>query len=389
MAAWLGHPVSAGSGLGPFAMLANLAARDRRIVLSGIQAKLDGMSLNGTLTADTPGKVPLVTATLNADRLDLNTYLVAGAKPGGGAPHGPPGGGWSRTPFRLDLIKLVNGHLTLNLGALSVLHLKIAKTTLAVALQDGLMTAHLAPMELYGGAGNADLSVDDRGPMPAIANRLTFSGIAMRPFLADTIGVDHLDGRGAISLDIAAKGGSPDAIMRSLSGKGAVAIGHGSVSGVDMGRVARSIAAILSAGAVGQSAATPFDRFGGSFTISNGILSNRDLKLDSAFLHMAGAGSLDLGNQTIAYRIEPKAALGGRLDLLDIGVPFVITGPWSHVQYKPDIAGAVSGLVGSVLEKGAAPLGSLLQGLTGHGQPPAKKKSKSTGDRLKSLFGLH
>ncbi len=127
-------------------------------------------------------------------------------------------------------------------------------------------------MQLYGGAGIADLVVDDRGAMPALANKLSFTGIAMRPFLADTIGVDKLDGRGNIIMDVRAKGAAPDAIMRSLSGKGgAVVLGRGSVRGIDMGQVARTIQTIpLSAGATGDGATTDFDRFGGSFScISN------------------------------------------------------------------------------------------------------------------------
>ena len=391
VAAWLGHPVSAGSGFGALSALGQVAAKDQRIVLTGLKAKLDAMAIAGSLTADLSGKVPLIAATLDLDRLDLNTYLSLGAKPGA-APHGPPSGGWSKVPVKLDMLKLINGHLTLNAGALSVLHLKTGRTAIAVALQDGLMTAHLSPMALYGGSGRADLTVDGRGAVPLHANKLVFTAIAMRPFLADTIGVDKLDGQGSITLDVTSKGASPDAIMRALSGKGAVAIGRGSVRGVDMGQVARTVQTILSAGATGQSAATAFDRFGGSFSIQNGMLWNGDLKLESAFIHMKGAGHLDLGNQTIAYRIEPRASIGGRLNLLDVGVPFAITGPWSHLSYKPDLAGAVTGLVGGVLEKGTAPITGLFGALTGSGQagpPPKKKNSKGPADRLKGIFGLH
>ncbi|HEY4943093.1 MAG TPA: AsmA family protein [Rhizomicrobium sp.] len=391
LAAWLGHPIAAGSGLGPLTALANIAAKDQRLVMTAIQAKLDGMAVSGALTADTRGKIPDVTASLVLDRLDLNTYLALGGRAQTGPQRvaGPPSGGWSKTPVKLDLIKLLNGHLTLNVGALSVLHLKTGRTAIAVTLQDGSMTAHLGPMQLYGGSGVADLAVDGRGAIPAVANRLTFTGIAMGTFLADTIGVDKLDGRGTIVLNVTAKGATPDAIMRALSGKGTVSIGRGSVHGVDMGQVARTIQTILSAGATGRSATTNFDRFGGSFSISNGMLWNGDLRLDSPFLHMKGAGHLDLGNQTIAYRIEPKASIGGRLNLLSVGVPFAITGPWSHVHYAPDLAGAVTGLVGSVIDKGTAPITGLFNGLTGSGKPSPKKKNKDAGDTLKGIFGLH
>ena len=387
LAAWLGRPVSAGRGLGALSAQADIAMMGQSIQLRELKAKLDAMTMQGELFVDYRLPMPFVEGAMSIDALDLNTYLQLG---GGGpqhAPSGPPGGGWSRTPVKLDLLKLANGEVTLSVGTLRVLHLKTGKAVIALALRDGLMTAHLGPMQLYGGSGTADLTVDTRGPSPSVANKLSFASIAMGPFLADTIGVDKLAGTGTIALDVTSSGASPDAIMRALSGKGVVAIGRGSVHGVDMGQVARTVQTILSAGATGQSATTPFDSFRGSFSISNGMLWNGDLKLDSAFLRMTGQGHLDLGNQTIAYRIEPKASIGGRMHLLDVGVPFAISGPWSHVHYVPDLAGAVTGLVGSVIDKGAAPLTGLFSGLTG--KPAPKKKSKGPGDTLKSIFGLH
>ena len=388
LAAWLGHKMSAGSGLGRLSARAEMMVAGDWVVLRDLKIELDAMTMRGELDVHLEPKVPTVNGSLDIDTLDLNTYLSLGAAQGGG----PPRGGWSRTPVNLDLIKQLDGHLKLEVSALRLLRLHTGTTLMDVTFLGGLMTAKLGIIELYGGAGKADLTVDGRGPVPVIGNKVIFMNIAMRPFLADTIGVDKLDGRGTITLDVTSKGASPDAIMRALSGKGAVVIGRGSVRGVDMGQVARTVQTILSAGATGQSATTQFDRFGGSFSIQNGMLWNGDLKLESAFIHMKGAGHLDLGNQTIAYRIEPKASIGGRLNLLDVGVPFAITGPWSHVRYKPDLAGAVTGLVGGVLEKGTAPITGLFGALTGSGHakpPPKKTNGKGPADTLKGIFGLH
>ena len=390
IAAWLGHPVSAGAGLGPLEIHATVVARDRAVSLTDLAAKIDGMNLKGHLDADLGAAVPAIDGVLAIDRLDLSTYLRADpptpVAARAVAPSGPAAGGWSKSAIKLDLLKLANGKLILNADAVDVLHLKLGRTVIAVTLAGGAMTATMNPMALYGGTGAATLTVDARAPVPVVANRLAFNNIAFGPFLADTIGVDKIDGRGTILLDVASRGASPDAIMRGLSGKGSVVLAQGSVHGVDMGRVARTIATILSAGATDTSAATNFDRFGGSFTIANGLLANNDLKFSSAFINMTGAGQLDLGNQTIAYRIEPKASIGGKLNLLDVGVPFAITGPWSHVRYVPDIAGAVSGLIGSVLGKGTAPIEGLLNGLT---RKTPNKKSNSVGDTLRNVFGIH
>src|SRR5262249_20204903 len=155
---------------------------------------------------------------------------------------------------------------------------------------------------------------------------------------------------------------------------------------------ARTVQTLLSAGATGSSATTEFDSFSGSFVIQRGILRNGDLKLASAFLSMTGKGALDLGNQTIAYRIEPKASIGGRMNLLDVGLPFTIYGTWAHVKYVPDLSGAVTGLFGSVIDKGMSPVTGLLGALTGgapDGKPkPGKPKPKGITDTITGIFGL-
>jgi AsmA protein len=380
LAAWLGHPVSAGSGLGALDATSRFVAHEQHLTLKGLKATLDGMHVAGDLYADVSGAVPEVDGVLTADRIDLNTYIKLGGS-GNGAPAVDTG--WSHAPIRLDTLKLLDGHLKLTTGALSVLHMKLGKTTIDLQLDHGAMTAKLNPMQLYGGTGNATLSIDTHGPAPALVNKLVFSNIDMRGFLVDTIGIDKVEGRGTIYLDVMSKGASPDAVMRALSGKGAVQMWHGAIHGVDMGRVARTVQTILSAGATGDSATTAFDRFGGSFVVANGILANKDLKLSSAFINMTGQGKLDLGNQTIVYRIEPKAAIGGRFDVIDVGVPFAITGSWRHLTYTPDLAGAVTGLVGGVFAKGTG----LIGGLTGASDK--KKKSGGLGDTLKTMFGFH
>ncbi|MBL6853241.1 MAG: AsmA family protein [Alphaproteobacteria bacterium] len=395
LAAWLGRPVEAGDGLGALTAIADIAAKDRRISLSRIKARLDGMSIGGSLVADVSKPVPDVTANLTIDRIDLNTYMhIEVARAGARPAAGPPSGGWSRAPVRLDLLKLANGHVNLAVGSLVVRHLKLGFTKVAATLTDGAMEAHLDPITLYGGRGRACLAADGHGDVPSFRNQLIFSAIAMRPFLADAIGVGQLDGTGTISLDVAATGASPDAIMRTMSGKGSVAIVHGRVTGVDMGQVARTVQTILSAGATGDSAATAFDSFSGSFAIQNGVMKNNDLKMSSAFINMTGHGTVDLGNQTLAYRIEPRASLGGRMDLLELGVPFTIYGTWAHVKYVPDMNGAVTGMFGAVIDKGLSPVTGLLGALTGSppdGKPKPDKPTRPKGvaDTIKGIFGLH
>ncbi len=393
LAAWLGRPLAAGGGLGPLTALADIAARGRHVVLTRLKAKLDGMSIGGTLAADLHAPVPDASGDLSIDHVDLNIYLhLADDRPGPPPPPGPASGGWSKAAIRLDLLKLMNGHLTP----------QPRRPHRAPSASGADPHGAGAPGRRDGGAYRQDRALWRNGyrhprrrrprrgaelPQHAQLHRYRDAPVPGRRHRRRQAG-----GTGSVALDVAGAGATPDAIMRGLSGRGTAAIANGQVRGVDMGEVARTIQTILSAGATGRDATTAFDRFSGSFTIAKGVLVNKDLALSSAYLHMTGAGAVDLGSQTLAFRIAPRASIGGRMNLLDVGVPFAVYGPWTHLRYVPDLAGAMTGLVGSILEKGAAPLDLLLGGLTPAappGKPPSGHKPKGIGDTLKGLFGLH
>jgi AsmA protein len=121
-------------------------------------------------------------------------------------------------------------------------------------------------------------------------------------------------------------------------------------------------------GAVGGSNATDFGALTGTYTITNGILKNNDLKLTSPEMPMTGAGTVDLPKQEVNYRVTPNVA--GLL-----AVPVDITGPWDNLSYRPDLAGIAKGL--------AQDPGKALDALKGGGSGAGG----AAGNLLKGLLG--
>jgi AsmA protein len=124
-------------------------------------------------------------------------------------------------------------------------------------------------------------------------------------------------------------------------------------------------------------------------------------------VRLNSAGIIDIGEQTLDYRVEPKAVgstkgQGGPLDIGGIGIPFRIKGPWSNPSYTPDLSGVLPGALDSILN-GGNPLdglkgGNPLEGILGRpsqqeGAEDTKtdKKKKPAPenplDSLKDLFG--
>jgi AsmA protein len=388
-AAWLGARLPEGGGFGAISLEARFSNKDKVTALSPFRLVLDRATITGGLSVDTKGKIPSLQGSLAIDRLDLNPYLEA-PRGKAGTHYGPhhAESGWSTEPINLSLLKEADAELTLSAGSLRVRGLRLDKTLLNISLEDGLLTARLDPISLYGGSGHALLMADTRGVVPKFRNTLQFDRIALLPFLSDTLGVDHIQGTGALKLDIAAQGGSATGVMHTLGGKGSIAIGPGRIRGVDLGQVAREIATVLGVSATGDFSGTDFSDLGGSFVLTDGVLANRDFRMDGPLLSATGAGSVDIAGRALDFRLVPKATIQG----IDIGIPFRIKGSWDHVEYTPDYAGIANGVIQN-LENRRAPF----KGLFGSGKPKDRtqdqkqqpKKKKSLGDKLKNMLGIH
>lgn len=376
LAAWLGTKLPAG-GLGKLALVAKFENKDKISTFDGLKVVLDGQTMTGRLAVDARAKVPVLDGALTVDRLNLNPYLSGGRQ----EPGEPKQTGWSRKPISVALIKQFNGRLALTAGALRVQGLHLGRSALRVETQDGLLHAYLDQIALYGGGGKAELTIDARAAVPRFANTLHFSGVQLKPFLTDTLGLSRIEGIGALDLDIAMTGASPNAILHSLSGKGAIRGADGRFKGVDLGAVARSVKTVLGGGATGDAASTAFHDMGAGFAIADGVMTTRDFHLEGPVVQMTGQGAIDVGNRTIAMRVRPEAAVGG----YGIGVPFLIHGSWDKLHYAPDVAGMMGGVMDSLKNGGSA-----LGGLLGQGRDKNQQSGKkNVGDQLKDMFGIH
>ncbi len=150
---------------------------------------------------------------------------------------------------------------------------------------------------------------------------------------------------------------------------------------------------------------TPFSHLTGTWTMTNGLMKNSDLVLDTPNLKAAGAGTVDLPTRNVDYKVTPQVA--------GLSVPVLIKGPWDNLSYVPDLAGIVQGVVGgavggagNIIKGGAGAAGDVVKGIvpglggsgsssgtgTGAGAGSKTGSGSSSGsgvvpNPLKSLFG--
>jgi len=378
LAAWAGVELPKVQGFGAMKLAGDLESAGGRLSFKNATVALDGMNGSGNLTLETARGRPYVKGDLTLDRLDLNPYMG-----GGGAGDGSGGSAssgmskWSDAPIDLSALKMVDADFAFAVDALSAGGLRIGRSALALALANGKLRSNLKEMALYGGNGRGTITLDGSGASPHFGIDMAFNGIQAEPFLTDLAGFSRLEGTGNIVARVTGAGKSQRAWMKSLGGAADIRFVDGAIKGVNLAEVARTIQSALSGSAVGGGAKTDFAELGGSFLLKNGVAANKDLKMLNPFVRLNGAGIIDIGEQTMDYRIEPKAVSsiegqGGKSDLAGIGIPFRIKGPWSNLSYAPDLSGAISSTLDSVL-KGENPLDKLKEGGGIGGLLPAGK----------------
>ena len=85
---------------------------------------------------------------------------------------------------------------------------------------------------------------------------------------------------------------------------------------------------------------TPFSELAGTFTITNGIADNQDLRLVSTNLRVTGAGSFNLPARSLDYTVRPKIAnLNATteravINLSNVEIPVRIEGPWEKPNFS-------------------------------------------------------
>jgi AsmA protein len=304
----------------------------------------------------------------------------------------------------LSGLKEADADLSLTAGKVSFAGMALGQSTLSVRLRDGVLSADLPSVALYGGQGSAKLVLDAKGATPSLNTTLSFNAIAVEPFLRDTSAFDRLSGTGAMTLSLTSRGASERAMMESLNGTGSLKLVNGAIHGVNLNTMMRDVSNLFTKGqlsqgiytgaAIGPSQRTEFSEFGGTFTIQNGLLANNDLLLVNPELRVSGSGTTSIVSRTVDYRLVSRfmESVEGEDGALQVSaaVPVHVRGTWESLKFQPDAKALVGGALKGVTEAlgaGEDPLKGALKGLFGRPGATPKEESAQPSDGAQGSSG--
>jgi AsmA protein len=342
-------------------------------MINGLAGKIGQSKLNGWASVDFSSK-PLVKADFDVQRLGVgvshtgsNRGVASAPGTGRAKPHASEP--WKSEDLRLVGLNYVDADVQFSAAELNVGAVRVAPMAFHATLADGVLNAAMLHNGLYGGEVDVTASVDVSGAAPKHTFRVDLAGVRALPLLSDAADFGSLDGQLRAKIDVRASGTSEREVMSSLSGMADMRVQDGQILGLNVPKMIRTLTSrVLTGWEESRTESTDLSDLSVSFQIDGGRATTSNLRLVGPLVRVSGSGTVDLGTQTLQFKLDPKlvASLegqGGAADPLGFGVPVNIEGSWSDPRIYPDVAGILSDPDGAY-----AKLHALGQGLFGKDQ---------------------
>jgi AsmA protein len=340
LAAWLGQPLDpAQPDPGPLIVTALMSADGAKAVLQGVTIDGKAIEVKATARVDTSQAVTRFDATIDIIEADLNAYLPPQKEgqeeaPAPAAPAGPTG--WSEDPFDVSPLRQAEGQVKVKIGRVRYGEVDIENGAVTLTLTNGVLKAVVEKLQMAGGVVELGATVDGSQNALAIDYQVNVTGVQARPVLKTFAGSDRLSGTVEFQTDGRAEGVSQKQMVETLNGQGRFEFKNGAIHGINIASSLRNVKTLGMSESGEQK--TDFAELSGSFTITNGVLENRDLKMLAPLVRLTGSGLVPMPPRAIDYKAVAKlvASLegqGGEDALAGLSIPVTIKGSWDD----PDI----------------------------------------------------
>jgi AsmA protein len=341
----------------------------------------------GVVSVDFSSK-PLVKADLDFQRLNLaaadSPSPSPGSVPGAAATTTDPNAPWSDRSIDIDALRFFDADVHITAVDFSYGPFRLAPAAVQATLDGGTLKAAFPRLGLYGGQADGTLLIDVNDAEPNHALRLNLNGVRALPLLTDLAGFNSIDGRLQAKIDVHAAGSSPRGVISALGGSADILVQDGELRGINVAQMVRNLmGTTLNGWQASRAEKTDLSALRALFRLTNGRATTQNLQMQGPLVRMTGAGTADINNATLDFKLEPKivASLegqGGASNPAGLGVPVVVRGPWSEPRIYPDVAGVLDNpdaAFDKLRELGGALFGN------------AKGKSDSPIPGLGNLFG--
>ena len=312
----------------------------KRAALSDLRLALDRTKLTGNLAVQTRS-APAYRFSLALDDIDVDRYLPAAEKTAGNKQTAKSKA--EPVVIPLALLRETDADGQLRIGKLKAFGIHSQDVTVKVSAKNGHITLGPNTAKLYAGTYRGKTIIDAVGQVPQFRFEEKLAGIQLGPLLKDADVFDKYSGTGNVSLDLTARGLDANAVKRTLNGTAAVSLRDGKIEGVDLQKIVQQAEALLKKargreveGVPEASDETAFKSLSATARVTNGVVRNDDFRLEGPVIRAQGAGTANLVEESLDYRLQVTLAEGAGHK--GTTVPVRISGPFAGLKYRVDIS---------------------------------------------------
>lgn len=300
-------------GLSQVSFSTTLAGSASSLMLNDLNLVVDGATLKGQLgLADFERQA--LRFKLAGDSLNLDNYLLPVDEKDGTAPQQTGGSKstaaaqeWSdESVLPLERLATLDVDGSLELQQVTLTGQDINAFKAVVSARDGRIQLKQLDGGVFSGTFTSKGEIDTRQTPVKMTLSSQIKGIdslvAQQAYDVPAQVRGDLD----LTMDLSMRGNSMRRWMNTLGGNAKFQVEDGALLGVNLEQqLCRAIALANRKSLSGEhgSEDTPFEQLNGSFTISNGQISNRDLVADLPGIAAKGNGEVSLPEQRLDYRI--------------------------------------------------------------------------------------
>ena len=382
------------------------------ITFNSADIQLDALRGTGDFAINMRKAKPYMSGRLNMNDLDIRPYMAAytAQKPTGAIQP------WSEAPINVSPLRAFDGDFTLSSPNIVTDRMSLGQTQMSAKLSNGVMTADMPNLVMYGGIGRMKAVLNGSNSVPSIYLDMGLDRLDTDSFLAAAAGFTNATGELGSLFKLEGRGRTQAEIMRSLTGRGDFKMLNGKIAGVDLPTLLTGIDQALSSrslpSGIGPSYSTTFSDILGLFTITNGVANINKFSLGGPGVLAEGTGNIDIGNQQIDFSIRPRLTGKSANELGSFGIPIRVQGRFGNVkvglddrligqivaerarakaaslitnQVGGDLGNIIGGVVGGQQSSQRGGVGSILGGVVGDNQQSTQ--SGGIGNILGGVVG--
>jgi AsmA protein len=321
-----------GGGFGRFALKAQMSVVGGAVALSSVNVELDGNTAEGVMTFTSERRNTLQ-GTLAADELDLTPFLstlhmlrTAERE-------------WSPVPIMLDGLTGLDLDLRVSARRILLGPAALGRTALAANLRQGRLTIAIGESQAFGGVLTGSIAVAKTSTGGEIESQLRFANVDLEACLGDLFGTRRVEGKGTLTLAVAAAGDSILGFAQTLNGSATLSAKQGAIVGYNVEQLLRRLESRpLAARNEFRTGRTPFENLNVRLKLVRGMAQVEEVRLDSAAIRLGIAGSASIPGRDFDLKGTASLIPAGATSETpaDFELPFVVQGPWDNPVMLPD-----------------------------------------------------